>query len=212
MGHPGTRPQSHGLFSSGRSDSKGSRGYEGTPDRLNTANIWHFSPLGMNKPFPNRIVTEEELLQHVQDCNDRNKTVVITNGCFDLLHPGHIAYLEQARALGDRLIVAVNDDDSVTRLKGKNRPINSVYNRMAVLAGLRSVDWVVSFSEDTPARLIGAVKPQVLVKGGDYTVDQIAGANFVIKEGGSVKILDFIEGCSTSSIFKTIQANQITKD
>ena len=166
----------------------------------------------MNKSFPNRIVTEEELLQHVQDCSDRNKTVVITNGCFDLLHPGHIAYLEQARALGDRLIVAVNDDDSVTRLKGKNRPINSVYNRMAVLAGLRSVDWVVSFSEDTPARLIGAVKPQVLVKGGDYTVDQIAGANFVIKEGGSVKILDFIEGCSTSSIFKTIQANQITKD
>ena len=80
----------------------------------------------MNNPFPNRIVTEEELLQHVQDCNDRNKTVVITNGCFDLLHPGHIAYLEQARALGDRLIVAVNDDDSVTRLKGKNRPINSV--------------------------------------------------------------------------------------
>ena len=145
----------------------------------------------------------------MQECNE---TIVLTNGCFDLLHPGHVTYLEQAKTMGDRLIVAVNDDDSVRRLKGENRPINSVYNRMAVLAGLRSVDWVVSFSEDTPARLISVVKPQVLVKGGDYTVDQVAGADIVIKEGGSVKILDFIEGCSTSSIFKTIQANQIAKD
>lgn len=150
------------------------------------------------------MVTEEELLQHLQDCHDHNETVVVTNGCFDILHPGHIAYLEQARALGDRLIVAVNDDDSVRRLKGEDRPINSVFNRMAVLAGLRSVDWVVPFSEDTPARLIERLRPNVLVKGGDYTVEQIAGAEFVIKEGGSVKILEFVEGCSTTAIVDSI--------
>jgi D-beta-D-heptose 7-phosphate kinase/D-beta-D-heptose 1-phosphate adenosyltransferase len=166
----------------------------------------------MNTVSSNRIVTEEKLLQHVRNCNNHNEKIVMTNGCFDLLHPGHVAYLEQAKALGDRLVVAVNDDDSVRRLKGENRPVNDVYHRMAVLAGLRSVGWVVSFSEDTPARLISEVKPQILVKGGDYTADQVAGADIVIKEGGSVKILDFIEGCSTSSIFENIQANQITKD
>jgi len=155
------------------------------------------------------LVTEEELLQHVADCKEHQETVVLTNGCFDLLHPGHIAYLEQARALGDRLIVAVNDDDSVRRLKGESRPVNTLYNRMAVLAGLRAVDWVVPFSEDTPARLISAIKPKVLVKGGDYKVNEVAGADFVIKEGGSVQILEFVEGCSTTAIIDRIH-NQDT--
>lgn len=151
------------------------------------------------------MVSEDELLLRVSDCRAHNEKVVMTNGCFDILHPGHVVYLEQAKALGDRLIVAVNDDDSVRRLKGDDRPINSLQDRMAVLAGLASVDWVVAFSEDTPQRLIERVSPDVLAKGGDYTVEQIAGAQHVLDEGGEVKIIEFQEGCSTSAIIKTIE-------
>jgi D-beta-D-heptose 7-phosphate kinase/D-beta-D-heptose 1-phosphate adenosyltransferase len=150
------------------------------------------------------IVEEDELLQHVGDCEAHNETVVMTNGCFDLLHPGHIAYLEKARNLGDRLIVAVNTDESIRSLKGDSRPINSLDHRMAVLAGMRSVDWVVPFAEDTPARLIATVKPDVLVKGGDYKVEDIAGAESVIKNGGQVKTIDLVEGCSTTRIIDII--------
>ena len=112
--------------------------------------------------------------------------VVMTNGCFDLLHPGHIAYLTQAAALGDMLVVAVNDDDSVRRLKGDDRPVNAVADRMAVLVGLASVDYALPFSEDTPAKLIEALAPDVLVKGGDYAVEDIAGHESVMdtRRGG----------------------------
>jgi D-beta-D-heptose 7-phosphate kinase/D-beta-D-heptose 1-phosphate adenosyltransferase len=150
------------------------------------------------------IMTEEELIIAVADAKLSGERIVMTNGCFDILHAGHIAYLEEAKALGDRLIVAINDNDSVSKLKGPGRPINTLKNRMQVLAGLFSVDWVVPFSEDTPERLINRVLPHVLVKGGDYHPDQIAGGQAVRKNGGEVKILNFVEGCSTSAIVKRI--------
>jgi D-beta-D-heptose 7-phosphate kinase/D-beta-D-heptose 1-phosphate adenosyltransferase len=129
----------------------------------------------------------------------------MTNGCFDILHAGHVTYLEQARRLGDRLIVAVNDDASVKRLKGDERPVNVLERRMSVLAGLESVDWVVSFSEDTPENIICMIKPDVLVKGGDYKPEEIAGSSCVTDAGGEVVILDFVEGCSTSKMIETIR-------
>ena len=129
----------------------------------------------------------------------------MTNGCFDILHAGHVSYLSHAKELGDRLIVAVNDDASVTRLKGEGRPVNPVDRRMAVLAGLGAVDWVVSFSEDTPQRLIANMLPDTLVKGGDYKVEEIAGGQEVIAAGGEVKVLNFEEGISTTEIINTIR-------
>lgn len=151
------------------------------------------------------IVSEKQLIDAVKDFKARGERIVMTNGCFDILHPGHVTYLEQARQLGDRLIVAVNDDESVRRLKGSSRPINTLQNRMAVLAGLSSVDWVVPFSEDTPERLICEVMPDVLVKGGDYKAEQIAGHKCVLENGGQVIVQDFVEGCSTSSIVQRIK-------
>lgn len=150
------------------------------------------------------IVAENELLQYIALARQRGERIVMTNGCFDLLHPGHISYLEKARQFGDRLIIAVNDDDSVQRLKGDKRPINPLAHRMAVLAGLAAVDWVVAFSEDTPARLIAAAAPDVLVKGGDYQVEQIAGHEAVLARGGQVKILPFVDHHSTTAIINRI--------
>src|SRR3989338_4466893 len=122
------------------------------------------------------VLTEEELIITVEDAKAHGEKIVMTNGCFDILHPGHIAYLEQAKQLGDRLIVAVNDDDSVRRLnKGSNRPLNPLMARLQVLAGLRAIDWLVPFSEDTPETLIQKILPDILVKGGDYRVAQVAG-------------------------------------
>jgi D-beta-D-heptose 7-phosphate kinase/D-beta-D-heptose 1-phosphate adenosyltransferase len=124
----------------------------------------------------------------------------MTNGCFDVLHAGHVAYLEEAKSLGDRLVVAINDDDSVRRLKGDSRPVNKLDDRMLVLAGLAAVDWVVPFSEDTPERLVGAVLPDILVKGGDYRPSEIAGSRDVLQNGGEVRVLAFREGQSSSRI------------
>ncbi|WP_258868053.1 bifunctional D-glycero-beta-D-manno-heptose-7-phosphate kinase/D-glycero-beta-D-manno-heptose 1-phosphate adenylyltransferase HldE [Alkalilimnicola ehrlichii] len=151
------------------------------------------------------VVTEHALVQQLQTSRRRGERIVMTNGCFDLLHPGHVAYLEEARRLGDRLIVAVNDDASVARLKGPERPINTLDHRMAVLAGLASVDWVVPFSEDTPERLIDALAPDVLVKGGDYRIEEIAGHKGVLARGGEVKILPYLEAHSTTGIIHTIR-------
>lgn len=153
------------------------------------------------------VLTEPELLHAVADARAHGERIVMTNGCFDLLHAGHVAYLEQARSRGDRLIVAVNDDASVRRLKGEGRPINPVEQRMAVLAGLASVDWVVPFSEATPARVIGAVLPDVLVKGGDYRPEDIAGHDAVVAHGGRVEVLDFLDGCSTSAMIERMQSS-----
>jgi D-beta-D-heptose 7-phosphate kinase/D-beta-D-heptose 1-phosphate adenosyltransferase len=152
------------------------------------------------------VVSEEQLMIAIEDARAHKERIVFTNGCFDILHEGHVAYLEQARRLGDRLIVAVNDDDSVRRLKGESRPINHLDRRMAVLAGLAAVDWVVPFSEDTPERLICKLEPDLLVKGGDYKPEEIAGYDCVKKTGGEVLILDFLDGCSTTNIVERIRS------
>lgn len=156
------------------------------------------------------ILTEEQLIEAVAEAHAHKETVVMTNGCFDILHPGHIHYLEQAKKLGERLIVAVNSDLSVARLKGKNRPINSLEKRMSVLAGLSAVDWVVPFSEDTPERLICKILPDILVKGGDWKPEEIAGGECVLKNGGKVMSLDFVEGHSTTKVIDRI--NQLEED
>jgi bifunctional protein hldE len=152
------------------------------------------------------VVSEAELKEIVLDAKNRGEKIVMTNGCFDILHPGHVSYLENARKLGDRLIVAVNTDESVKRLKGKSRPINDLAARMAVLAGLASVDWVVPFTEDTPQRLIGEILPDLLVKGGDYKPEEIAGSQEVWANGGKVQVLNFENGCSTTNVIKKIQS------
>ena len=141
----------------------------------------------------------------VSAARSRGERIVMTNGCFDIIHPGHIAYLREARALGDRLIVAVNSDDSVRRLKGPERPVNSLQDRMDVLAGIDGVDWVVPFTEDTPQRLIGRILPDILVKGGDYRPEDIAGYKEVTEHGGEVKVLCFKDSCSTTKIINKIE-------
>jgi len=151
------------------------------------------------------MVDEAALLEFVTEARSRGERVVMTNGCFDILHAGHVTYLEEAKSLGDRLVVAVNSDDSVRRLKGEGRPVNPVEDRMAVLAGLAAVDWVVPFAEDTPARLIEAVLPEVLVKGGDYRPEEIAGGPAVLAAGGEVRVLAFREGRSSSRIIESIR-------
>ncbi|SFH58921.1 bifunctional D-glycero-beta-D-manno-heptose-7-phosphate kinase/D-glycero-beta-D-manno-heptose 1-phosphate adenylyltransferase HldE [Modicisalibacter xianhensis] len=150
------------------------------------------------------VIAEPALVEAGRAAQARGERVVMTNGCFDILHAGHVAYLEQAKRLGDRLIVAVNDDASISRLKGPQRPINPLARRMQVLAGLGAVDWVVAFGEDTPARLIEAVLPDVLVKGGDYKPEEIAGGEAVIANGGEVKVLGFEDGVSTTAMISTI--------
>jgi len=151
------------------------------------------------------LVDLDELLALVAESHDRNERVIMTNGCFDVLHAGHVAYLEEAKSLGDRLIVAVNDDDSVRRLKGESRPINALEDRLLVLAGLAAVDWVVPFSEDTPASLISKVLPDILVKGGDYKTEEIAGAKDVLQNGGEVRVLSFRDGHSSSRIIDRLR-------
>ena len=152
------------------------------------------------------VVDAEGLVTLVGDARMAGEKVVMTNGCFDILHAGHVAYLEEARQLGDRLVVAVNDDASVRRLKGPERPVNTLEQRMAVLRSLVCVDWVVPFSEDTPERLIGSVGPDVLVKGGDYRPEEIAGGEHVLAAGGEVIVLDYVEGLSTSRIIGRIRS------
>jgi len=150
------------------------------------------------------ILAETSLANVLNDLRAEGQRIVMTNGCFDLIHTGHVSYLQQARALGDVLVVAVNDDDSVRRLKGESRPVNTLDDRMAVLAALSAVDYVVSFSDYTPARLVEAFAPDVLVKGGDYAVEEIAGHESVMARGGEVRVLDFIDGHSTTRLIERI--------
>ena len=151
------------------------------------------------------VVDEAELVDRLAAARLRGGRIVMTNGCFDLLHVGHVRYLQAARALGDVLVVAVNTDDSVKRLKGTSRPLNTTADRMALLAALECVDYVLPFSEDTPARLIERLLPDVLVKGGDYTVEQIAGHQAVVANGGRVQLLSFHDGYSTSRLIERAQ-------
>ncbi|MEQ5756707.1 bifunctional D-glycero-beta-D-manno-heptose-7-phosphate kinase/D-glycero-beta-D-manno-heptose 1-phosphate adenylyltransferase HldE [Providencia rettgeri] len=150
------------------------------------------------------VMTESELKQAVENARLRGERVVMTNGCFDILHAGHVSYLANARKLGDRLIVAVNSDASTRRLKGETRPVNPLEQRMTVLGALGAVDWVVAFEEDTPQRLIAEVLPDILVKGGDYRPEEIAGSAEVWAAGGEVKVLNFEDGISTTNIIKNI--------
>ncbi len=154
------------------------------------------------------VLSEEQLKIAVKLAKARGENIVMTNGCFDILHAGHVSYLTHAGTLGTRLIVAVNDDASVKRLKGSGRPVNPTDRRMAVLAGLGAVDWVVRFSEDTPQRIIGNILPDILVKGGDYKVEDIAGGREVLANGGEVKVLNFEEGISTTEIINTIRLTE----
>ncbi|WP_413494358.1 bifunctional D-glycero-beta-D-manno-heptose-7-phosphate kinase/D-glycero-beta-D-manno-heptose 1-phosphate adenylyltransferase HldE [Morganella psychrotolerans] len=154
------------------------------------------------------VMTENELHQAVAAARQRGEKVVMTNGCFDILHAGHVSYLANARKLGDRLIVAVNSDASTKRLKGESRPVNPLDQRMIVLGALGAVDWVVPFEEDTPQRLIAAVLPDILVKGGDYRPEEIAGSDEVWAAGGEVKVLNFEDGISTTNIINAINKSK----
>lgn len=132
----------------------------------------------------------------------RSKKIVFTNGCFDLLHVGHVRYLKEARRLGDFLVVGVNSDASVKRLKGPERPLQNENDRAEILSSLSCVDAVVIFEEDTPEKLIHAVRPHILVKGGDWKIDQIVGGSFVQSYGGQVMSLQFVAGKSTTSLIE----------
>ncbi|ROL60130.1 D-glycero-beta-D-manno-heptose 1-phosphate adenylyltransferase [Bacteroidetes/Chlorobi group bacterium MS-B_bin-24] len=151
------------------------------------------------------IVDFNEIEKICNSLREQNKKIVFTNGCFDILHRGHIEYLTKAKEFGDVLIVGLNSDTSVQRLKGKDRPINSESDRARILDALKPVDYVVIFEEDTPLHLIQMVKPDVLVKGGDYKVEEIVGSEFVMSYGGKVEIIPFVEGKSTTKIIQKIK-------
>lgn len=156
----------------------------------------------MKKIF--NLVTENELKYLVSIAQLHGKKIVMTNGVFDILHIGHISYLINARKLGDKLIVAINSDNSTKRLKGNKRPINLLEQRIFALLNLKIVDWVISFNEDTPQRLISKILPNFLVKGGDYKINQIVGREAVWANGGVVQVLNFEKGHSTTSIISRI--------
>ncbi len=143
--------------------------------------------------------------EKVKQWRDEGDTIVFTNGCFDLLHIGHVLYLEEAKTLGNRLIIAVNSDESTRRLKGPNRPIKDEYNRTHILAALESTDMVLTFDQDTPFEIIQLLLPDVLVKGGDWKSDQIVGSDIVIKNGGTVRSLKFVDGYSTTALEQKIR-------
>ncbi|MBU0758999.1 MAG: D-glycero-beta-D-manno-heptose 1-phosphate adenylyltransferase [Candidatus Omnitrophica bacterium] len=155
----------------------------------------------------NKIKTLTGLKRDLKALRARKKKIVFTNGCFDILHPGHVDYLAKAKSLGDVLVVGLNSDSSVRRLKGNARPIMSQDSRAKVLSGLESVDFIVIFSEPIPIKLIKAVSPDVLVKGGDWAVKDIVGADFVQREGGKVKSLPYLNGHSTKAVIKKILLN-----
>ncbi len=137
---------------------------------------------------------------------NKNKKIVFTNGCFDILHRGHIEYLNEAKALGDILFMGLNSDQSVKRLKGPERPINNQNDRRFVLQNLRAIDFVEIFDEDTPLELIKLVNPNLLVKGGDWKINQIVGSDFVLSQGGEVKSLSFKTGYSTTNVIESIRS------
>lgn len=152
-----------------------------------------------------KIFSLPDLLLQIEDWRKESKKLVFTNGCFDLIHPGHLSYLLEASNLGDKLIIGVNTDHSVRKIKGEERPINNEQSRLQLLASLFFVDAVVLFDEDTPADLIEAIKPHILVKGGDYKIEDIVGAKETIERGGTVKVLNFLTGFSSTKIIEKIK-------
>jgi rfaE bifunctional protein nucleotidyltransferase chain/domain len=155
----------------------------------------------MSKKFP-LVLDPNSLEKAVQFYRSENKKIVFTNGCFDLLHVGHVRYLTEAASLGDILIVGINSDASVKKLKGSARPVQNENDRAEILASLKSVDHTVLFSEDTPLELIRRIEPNVLVKGGDWTADKIVGSDLVLARGGQVLSLQFVDGKSTTKIIE----------
>lgn len=151
-----------------------------------------------------KIICEKDLSSLILKWREENQKIVFTNGCFDLLHLGHVNYLAKAKDLGDRLIIGVNTDSSVKRLKGEKRPLQDENSRLHILAALHSVDAVVLFDQDTPYELIKKIQPDILVKGADYKIENIVGYDIVTSRGGSVKTIEFIEGYSTTKIEQRI--------
>lgn len=154
-----------------------------------------------------KILDRKPLAARVNTWRLRDQKIVFTNGCFDLLHLGHIDYLSRAAALGNKLVVGVNSDASNHRLKGPGRPVNDEQSRSYLLAALFFVDAVCIFDEDTPYELIKLLRPDVLVKGADYTIEQIVGADLVLAAGGEVKTIEYLEGYSTTAIERKIRGN-----
>ena len=152
----------------------------------------------------NKIVTLPALLGHLTTDRQAGQRIVFTNGCFDILHRGHATYLQAAKALGDKLVVGVNADASVKRLKGEHRPINYEEDRAYLLASLASVDYVVIFSEDTPHEILSQIRPDILVKGGDYQLEEVVGREFA----QSVQLIDFVDGYSTTQTIRRMQEGE----
>lgn len=167
-------------------------------------------PMTKNRWPQDKILPRETLLERYG--RPREERLVFTNGCFDILHRGHVEYLYHARAMGDRLVVGLNTDASVERLKGPGRPVVPQEDRASVLAGLESVDAVTLFHEDTPQALIAALLPDVLVKGGDYTLEGVVGRESVEAAGGEVKLIPFVQGRSTTELIETIQGGNHVED
>jgi len=162
----------------------------------------------MKKSAEKIIRTDAGLESWLSEIGAQGRKIVFTNGCFDILHVGHLSYLEDAQALGDLLVVGVNTDASVKKLKGEDRPINNVEDRMLMLASLMYVDKVIAFDEDTPYNLIKKILPDYLVKGGDYELSQIIGADIVRKNGGTVTVIPFVSGYSSTAIIQKISENK----
>lgn len=152
-----------------------------------------------------RVLNSDSLLYSLNQYRSENKKIVFTNGCFDLLHIGHITYLEEAKKQGAILIVGINTDESVRKLKGPTRPIQNENDRAEILAALKAVDHCILFSEETPLNLIKKIRPDVLVKGGDWKTDKIIGSDFVLSYGGAVKSLNYVDGKSTTIIIEKLK-------
>ncbi len=157
------------------------------------------------KKTADKVVSQEELKKQVRTWQSDNLKVVFSNGCFDILHLGHIDYLEKARSLGDKLVIGLNSDKSVKQLKGENRPINNEEARARMLAALSFVDGITVFEEDTPKELIDMLLPDILVKGSDYSIENIVGAKTVLANGGKVETIDLVNGYSTTNIIDKIK-------
>ena len=161
-------------------------------------------------PFASRILDQQAIHRECQLLRESGKRIVFTNGCFDILHPGHVIYLQKAASLGDVLVVGLNSDESVRRLKGEKRPVLPEEERSILLAALRSVDYVSLFTEDTPLKLIEAVRPDILLKGGDYDPEALEGSRYIVGSdvvrsyGGEVRVIDLVEGKSTTNIIGAV--------
>lgn len=156
----------------------------------------------------NKIMTRENAKVQIKKWQNKGEKVVFTNGCFDILHAGHIRYLYKTKSIGDHLVIGLNTDNSVKKLKGTNRPLQNEQDRALILAGLEAVDLVVLFGEDTPLEIITFLKPDILVKGSDYSIDNIVGAKEIVQWGGKVETIEFVNGKSTSLIIEKLEKNE----